>query len=93
MSKRPGGQPEDGAGGKRIHFADETIHGPEHLMLVRRMEDMERQIRALNESIKEKDEFIDQLQERIHLLNDENKDLHRRIKEKAINTLELEKDI
>ncbi|KAF8763854.1 hypothetical protein HNY73_021989 [Argiope bruennichi] len=28
MSKRPGAEPEDGAGGKRIHFADESIHGP-----------------------------------------------------------------
>ncbi|KAF8777353.1 hypothetical protein HNY73_014222 [Argiope bruennichi] len=86
MSKRPAGEPDEGAGGKRIHFADETIHGPEHLRLVRRMEEMEREIRSLRSTIAEKDALLEQYQERIHELNEENKDLHKRIKEKAINS-------
>ncbi|KAF8777349.1 hypothetical protein HNY73_014219 [Argiope bruennichi] len=104
MSKRPAGEPSDGAGGKRIHFADESIHGPEHLRLVRRMEEMEREMRSLRSQIAEKDALLVQYEEviqvndyivikdmenypwRIHDLNEENKDLYRRIKEKAINT-------
>ncbi|KAF8777354.1 hypothetical protein HNY73_014223 [Argiope bruennichi] len=89
MSKRPAGEPDEGAGGKRIHFADESIHGPEHLRLVRRMEEMEREMRSLRSVIAEKDALLEQCQERIHDLNDENRDLHRRIKEKAINTKEF----
>ncbi|KAF8777355.1 hypothetical protein HNY73_014224 [Argiope bruennichi] len=86
MSKRPAGEQKEGAGGKRIHFADESIHGPEHLSLVRRMEDMEREIRSLRSQIAEKDALLEQFQERIHELNEENRDLHKRIKERAINT-------
>ncbi|KAF8786388.1 hypothetical protein HNY73_008109 [Argiope bruennichi] len=63
MSKRPGGEPEDGAGGKRIHFADESIQGPEHLRLVRRMEEMERQMRDLRRQNAEKDALLEQYQE------------------------------
>ncbi|KAF8777368.1 hypothetical protein HNY73_014237 [Argiope bruennichi] len=62
MSKRPG-EPDDGAGAKRIHFADESIHGPEHLRLVRRLEEMERQNRALKKEIGEKDALLEQYQE------------------------------
>ncbi|KAF8786386.1 hypothetical protein HNY73_008107 [Argiope bruennichi] len=89
MSKRPGGEPDDGAGGKKIHFADESIQGPEHLRLVRRMEDMEREIRALRSENKEKDALLEQYNERIHALNEENKDLYKRIKEKAINATDM----
>ncbi|KAF8777371.1 hypothetical protein HNY73_014239 [Argiope bruennichi] len=86
MAKRPGADPNDGPGGKRIHFADESIHGPEHLRLVRRLEEMERENRTLKRENAEKDALIEQYQQRINDLNEENRDLHRRIKEKAINT-------
>ncbi|KAF8777369.1 hypothetical protein HNY73_014238 [Argiope bruennichi] len=63
MSKRPAGDPKDGAGGKRIHFADESIHGPEHLRLVRRLEEMERENRTLKRANAEKDVLLEQYQE------------------------------
>ncbi|KAF8786385.1 hypothetical protein HNY73_008106 [Argiope bruennichi] len=63
MSKRPGGEPDDNAGAKRIHFADESIHGPEHLSLVRRLEEMERQMRALRSENAEKDALLEQYKE------------------------------
>ncbi|KAF8786387.1 hypothetical protein HNY73_008108 [Argiope bruennichi] len=65
MSKRPG-EHDDGARGKRIHFADESIQGPEHLRLVRRMEEMERQMRDLRRQNAEKDALLEQYQENWH---------------------------
>ncbi|KAF8786381.1 hypothetical protein HNY73_008102 [Argiope bruennichi] len=53
----------EGAGAKRIHFADESIHGPEHLRLVRRLEEMERANRALKREIGEKDALLEQYQQ------------------------------